>query len=387
VLLVAPPVPSGARSISPRSRSLVDLLVQGDGAAAAVAAAGGRSLAALPIVGGLLAQVPATRAGELSDDPGVRSVTDADRPLTIRAAAPTPAAPDPGAVDSPAQPSSDSASVPLRGSSQPEAAVTPAAAATLAAAAPDLGVAVGVLDTGIAASGDLAGRVVASADLSGEWSFTDSYGHGTFMAGLIAGGGQGDGPAGVAPGASLVDLKVAGADGATTLAQVLAGLQLADAARERFNLRVLNVSLGAPADDPATAPLTEAVERLWADGITVVAAAGNDGGGVDAPGLDPYVVTVGSVDTTGPGARCLAGTAAGPTSPAGPSRTWSPRASAWSACAPPGRPSTWPTRRPGSATATSAGRAPRCRPRWWPEPRPGSRPPTQAGGRTGSRRP
>ena len=161
------------------------------------------------------------------------------------------------------------------------------------------GIGVGVLDTGIAASGDLAGRVVASADLSGEWSFTDSYGHGTFMAGLIAGGGQAGGPAGVAPGADLVDLKVAGADGATTLGQVLAALQLADAARDRFNLRVLNISLGAPADDPATAPLTEAVERLWADGITVVAASGNEGGGTEAPGLDPYVLTVGAVDAAG----------------------------------------------------------------------------------------
>jgi serine protease AprX len=151
------------------------------------------------------------------------------------------------------------------------------------------GVAVGGLDTGIA----------ASADLSGEWTFSDSYGHGTFMAGLIAGSGQGGGPAGIAPGVDLVDLKVAGADGATTLDQVLAAMRLADAARERFNLRVLNVSLGAPADDPATAPLTEAVERLWADGITVVAAAGNEGGGVDAPGLDPYVLTVGAVDAAG----------------------------------------------------------------------------------------
>ena len=138
--------------------------------------------------------------------------------------------------------------------------------------------------------------MVASADLSGEWSFSDSYGHGTFMAGLIAGGGQGGGPAGVAPGADLVDLKVAGADGSTTLGQVLAAMQLADASRERFNLRVLNVSLGAPADDRATAPLTEAVERLWADGITVVTAAGNEAGGVDAPGLDPYVLTVGALD-------------------------------------------------------------------------------------------
>jgi serine protease AprX len=176
--------------------------------------------------------------------------------------------------------------------------------------------------------------VVASADLSGEWSFSDSYGHGTFMAGLIAGGGQGGGPAGVAPGADLVDLKVAGADGSTTLGQVLAAMQLADASRERFNLRVLNVSLGAPADDRATAPLTEAVERLWADGITVVTAAGNEAGGVDAPGLDPYVLTVGALDPAQ--GAVPPGAAAGRTSPAGPSRTWWRRGSAWSACAPPG---------------------------------------------------
>jgi serine protease AprX len=267
-LLVSPPAPpddpSRSTSSSPR---LVDVLVQGDGAAAAVAAAAGRSLAALPIVGGLLARVPAAEATRLDDRRGVRAVTDADRPLRVRQVAPGPSGGEPSSPNPP------------NGS-----------------AAAGQGVGVGVLDTGIAANGDLAGRVVASADLSGEWSYSDSYGHGTFMAGLIAGGGQGGGPAGVAPGADLVDLKVAGADGATTLGQVLAAMQLADAARDRFNLRVLNVSLGAPADDPATAPLTEAAERLWADGITVVAAAGNDGGGVDAPGLDPYVLTVGAVD-------------------------------------------------------------------------------------------
>jgi serine protease AprX len=271
VLLVAPPAPPDARSIpsSPSSAPLLDLLVQGRGAAAAVAAAGGRSLAALPIVDGLLARVPAAQAARLDDRTGVTAVTDADRPLQVREL-PT-------------------------GSGSESAAPNPPSGSGSAGQ----GVGVGVLDTGIAANGDLAGRVVASADLSGEWSFSDSYGHGTFMAGLIAGGGQGGGPAGVAPGADLVDLKVAGADGATTLGQVLAAMQLADAARDRFNLRVLNVSLGAPADDPATAPLTEAAERLWADGITVVAAAGNDGGGVDAPGLDPYVLTVGAVDAGG----------------------------------------------------------------------------------------
>jgi serine protease AprX len=271
LLVPPPPGPLDARSISSSSsRPPVDVLVQGPGAAAAVATVGGRPLAALPIVDGLLARVPAHQGPRLSRRPGMRAVTDADRPLSVRAADPTP-----GGVDSPEQPASGSTSVPLRGASLPEVGVTPAR------------VAVGVLDTGIADSGDLAGRVVASADLSGEWSLSDSYGHGTFMAGLIAGGGQGGGPAGVAPGADLVDLKVAGADGSTTLGQVLAAMQLAHAARERFNLRVLNVSLGAPAHDPATAPLTEAVERLWADGITVVAAAGNGAAGSTPPGWTP----------------------------------------------------------------------------------------------------
>ena len=326
-LLVPPPASPDSASTFSSSR-LVDVLVQGRGAAAAVAAAGGRSLAALPIVDGLLAQVPAEQAPDLARQPEVRAVTDADRPLQVRAADPPQTLPATagavaGAVDSPAPAPDGSATLPV-GAPQTggEAAARPAEAGAPPTAGADtslpppagantlppppagagvarLGVGVGVLDTGIASNGDLAGRVVASADLSGEWSFTDSYGHGTFMAGLIAGSGQGGGPAGIAPGADLIDLKVAGADGATTLGQVLAAMQLADAARDRFNLRVLNVSLGAPADDPATAPLTEAAERLWADGITVVAAVGNDGGGVDAPGLDPYVLTVGAVDRAG----------------------------------------------------------------------------------------
>jgi serine protease AprX len=280
-LLVPPPASPNSPSSFSSSR-LVDVLVQGDGAAAAVAAVGGRALAALPIVDGLLARVPADRSRELARQPEVRAVTDAERPLQVRAADP-----GDGAVDTSAPAPGGSATLPV-------GAPPPAGEG-----AARLGIGVGVLDTGISSNGDLAGRVVASADLSGQWSFTDAYGHGTFMAGLIAGSGQGGGPPGIAPGADLIDLKVAGADGATTLGQVLAAMQLADAARDRFNLRVLNVSLGAPADDPATAPLTEAAERLWADGITVVAAAGNDGGGVDAPGLDPYVLTVGAVDGAG----------------------------------------------------------------------------------------
>jgi serine protease AprX len=273
VLLAALIGPSGAAQTR-----WAEVVVQGEGAAAAVAAAGGRLLAGLPLVGGVLGRVPAGRAGTLGRSPGVRAAVDAASPLQVR-----------GAVvdDATAHPAG-------------AAAVASATSAGGAAAEGDgTGVAVGVLDTGIAAHGDLAGRVAAHVDLSGERTFTDAYGHGTFMAGLIAGDGRGGGPAGLAPGASLVDLRVAGADGATTLGRVLCALQLADWASDRLNLRVLNLSLGAPPDDPATAPLTEAVERLWAGGVTVVTAAGNEGGQVDAPGIDPYAVTVGALDPAG----------------------------------------------------------------------------------------
>ena len=98
VLLVSPLSTSlDARSIAPASLSVVDVLVQGGGAAAAVAAAGGRSLAVLPIVDGLLARVPAAGAAELPGHPGVRAVTDADRPLSVRASGLDPFLPDPSA--------------------------------------------------------------------------------------------------------------------------------------------------------------------------------------------------------------------------------------------------------------------------------------------------
>ena len=95
VLLVSPPAwPDAPSSTSSTAGSLAEVLVQGPGAAA-VAAAGGRSLAALPIVDGLLAQVPAAETPRLPHHPGVRSVTDADRPLRVRATDPFPGGADP----------------------------------------------------------------------------------------------------------------------------------------------------------------------------------------------------------------------------------------------------------------------------------------------------
>ena len=180
-------------------------------------------------------------------------------------------------------------------------------ATRLAAAGDDgAGVTVAVLDTGIDKNSDFAGRLVGGVDLSGEGNpFQDSYGHGTFVAGLIAGDGASSGGkyAGEAPGASLVSVKVAGATGSTDLATVLNGIQWTITNQARFHIRVLNLSLGVlPDGTTATNPLDRAVEAAWHAGIAVVVSTGNDGptkGSILSPGDDPLVITAGAFDDNG----------------------------------------------------------------------------------------
>jgi serine protease AprX len=170
------------------------------------------------------------------------------------------------------------------------------------------GVGVALIDTGVADVADLAGRLVRGPDLSGERDGLDRYGHGTFMAGLIAGDGAAGLVAGdpvrhtgVAPGAHVVSVKVAGADGTTSLSRILAAIDwVVDHAREH-DIRVVSLSFGvdAPAGRGAD-PLSAAVEYAWASGITVVASPGNGGAGtVTSPGRDPWVITAGASDTHG----------------------------------------------------------------------------------------
>jgi len=163
------------------------------------------------------------------------------------------------------------------------------------------GVSVAVVDTGISTTGDLAGKVIDGFDFSGEGDYTkDSYGHGTFVAGTIAGSGTASGGAikGVAPGANLVSLKVAGADGKTNLARVVFAIKWAVVHAKADNIRVLNLSFGVVPDKSWTsAALNGAVEAAWDAGLVVVVSAGNNGiGGIAKPADDPFVVTVGASD-------------------------------------------------------------------------------------------
>ena len=168
------------------------------------------------------------------------------------------------------------------------------------------GVGVALIDTGVDPSPDLGARLIQGPDLSGEGNHLDSYGHGTFMAGLIAGDGSlsASGPVrhvGLAPGASVISIKVAGADGTTTLSKVLVGIGWAMAYKADLNIRVMNLSFGVDAAPPGVwDPLDAAVDSAWRAGIAVVAAAGNGGQGVvSAPGNDASAITVGAFDPHG----------------------------------------------------------------------------------------
>jgi serine protease AprX len=164
---------------------------------------------------------------------------------------------------------------------------------------------VAVLDTGISPVADVADRTVHGPDLSGEGSMIDTYGHGTVMGGIIAGSGQDSNgrTTGVAPEARLVAVKVAGRNGAVDVSTVLQGMAWISAYRQELGIRVLNLSYGtASTQDPAVDPLNFAVQRLWAQGIVVVVAAGNGGPGprtITKPGDDPVVLTVGAYDDRG----------------------------------------------------------------------------------------
>jgi len=171
------------------------------------------------------------------------------------------------------------------------------------------GIGVAVVDTGIYAAKDFKqkddSRVVATFSKDGSVG-VDGYGHGSHVAGLVAGSGSQSGGryAGVAPQANLIDIKVGDNTGAATVSDVVKGLGFVLANKDRYNIRVVNLSLRSnTAQSYTTDPLDAAVELLTFRGILVVVAAGNTGTVSDAvsyaPANDPFVLTVGAVDDLG----------------------------------------------------------------------------------------
>jgi serine protease AprX len=176
------------------------------------------------------------------------------------------------------------------------------------------GVGVALIDTGVVpVDGLRQARIVTGPDLSLEGQveslrYADTYGHGTHLAGIIAGSPASDGSGfgGVAPGATLTSVKVGSAAGIVDVSQVVAAIDWVVEHRAddpAHPVRVLNLSYGTDGtQDYRLDPLTNAVENAWRAGIVVVVAGGN--GGTEAPELvnpatDPYVIAVGAADSTG----------------------------------------------------------------------------------------
>jgi serine protease AprX len=183
------------------------------------------------------------------------------------------------------------------------------------------GVDVALIDSGVAPVQGLTkpGKVVNGPDLSFESQsdalrYLDTYGHGTHMAGLIA--GRDDTATkydpngsfmGIAPDARILNVKVATSNGTTDVSQVLAAIDWVVQHRNDngLNVKVLNLSFGTDSRQSYVLdPLAYAAEVAWNKGIVVVAAAGNSQFGnnqMNDPAYDPFVLAVGATDTKGTG--------------------------------------------------------------------------------------
>jgi serine protease AprX len=282
-----------------------------------VEAAGGRVVRDLHLIDGLGVAIDRRGAQRLARQAGVRAVTpDAPvRPSAIRGSSTG------GAETTAAQCDG------IWGSWCPGALATAFVQSTRADrawadpqyAATGEGVGVAVIDTGIDGAvtdflgADGSSRVVASAVVNPDATTADDrYGHGTHVAGLVAGNGRRL-PAsdrlynrylGTAPDAHLVSIKVSDDTGNATLIDVIDGLQFAVDFKDVYGIRVVNLSLSSTvARSYLEDPLDAAAEAAWFAGLVVVTAAGNRGDVPDAvsyaPANDPFVISVGGVDDRG----------------------------------------------------------------------------------------
>jgi serine protease AprX len=285
-----PRVPVIVRSIPAAASSVAE----------AVRDAGGTILRRIGLIDAVVASVPRDRLDSLAATPGVLGVTP-DRPLRLLAQEWSPQTAD--------------------GSMLSVTRITGARDLWRAGYTGD-GVGVALIDSGVAPVPglDAAGKVVNGVDYSfdapnDDLRYLDSYGHGTHLAGIIAGRDAGVAPGregsdvkgflGMAPGAHIVNVKVGATNGVVDVSQVIAAIAWVVNHHDDpgMNIQVLSLSFGTDGtQDYVLDPLAFAAEQAWHAGITVVVAAGNAGFGdsrLNDPAIDPYVIAVGADDPSG----------------------------------------------------------------------------------------
>ncbi len=165
------------------------------------------------------------------------------------------------------------------------------------------GVGIAVIDTGIYPHEDIKNNITGFIDyVNNKKKPYDDNGHGTHCAGIIASSCESSGGKyrGIAPGAELIGLKVMDYRGEGNISNILAAMDWINSNAEAYRIKIASLSLGAGVSSYSKYdPLVLAAEKLWANGITVVAAAGNDGPAyatINSPGSGKNVITVGSSD-------------------------------------------------------------------------------------------
>ncbi len=305
VLLLLTAMPAAHAAEAPAPAAAGEYVVQAadlDAARSAVEAAGGEVLAELATVGVITADLPAGAAADLAGDPAVGSMSP-NVPLQLLGWDGKESRND------------------KTGELQKVRGTVTRATEMWEAGYNGSGVDVALIDSGVVPVDGLtvAGKILHGPDLSFESQadhlrHLDTFGHGTHMAGIIA--GREDAVSvitqpkatrqfiGMAPGARIVSLKVADANGATDVSQVIAAIDWVVQHRntDGLNIRVLNLSYGTDSTQSYQLdPLSYATEVAWQHGIVVVAAAGNDGNGhaLRNPAHDPFVIAVGAVNSAG----------------------------------------------------------------------------------------
>jgi serine protease AprX len=297
-------------SADPVSVIVRELPGAGNAPERAVVALGGTVEQELAIISGFEATVPGNRLGALRSATGVLEVVE-NASVTLTSTE----------VDN---------QVGLNGSLQRITHEMTGASAMWDAGYTGAGVDVAIIDSGVVPIDGLrtAGKVVHGPDLSfegltcdrsgcrpGPAATLDTYGHGTHMAGIIAGrddaapgtvtSASSGNFVGVAPDARIVSIKVADAQGRTDVSQAIAAIDwvIQHKNANGMNIRVLNMSFGTDGvQSYQLDPLAYAAEQAWHKGIVVVVAAGNSGYGsakLNNPAYDPYVIAVGGADGLG----------------------------------------------------------------------------------------
>jgi serine protease AprX len=292
--------------VSPRMVSVIVRAQPGQGAAAdqEVAFFGGHVDQQISLINAVVADVPANAIPELSAAAGVAQVT-ANASVQLLGSSY-------GATDSSYDPLTDV-------DSMYNVEAMDGAHAYWDAGYTGQGVDVALVDSGVTPVDGLAtpGKIINGPDFSSEsrdrsLRNLDTFGHGTHMAGIIAGldsdvtsvsSSDSSDFMGMAPNADIVSLKVANALGQTSVAQVLTAISwvVQHQNSNGMNIGVLNLSYGTDSTQSYVLdPLAYAAEQAWLSGIVVVVAAGNQGNysdGLEDPAIDPYVIAVGAADT------------------------------------------------------------------------------------------